>query len=101
MSSVGISQQNKIIYFKRNNNVREIWSANYDGSNQKKINVSLPTGSSFDDVKISPDGQSMFITVYASSAEHIYKCNIDGSNLTKIIDGTGLGTEGVYLEAVY
>ena len=101
LSSAGLSQQNKIIYFKMNNSVREIWSANFDGSNQKKISVSLPSGSSFSDVKISPDGQSIFITVDAQGTFHIYKCNIDGSNLTKIIDGTGLGTEGVYLEAAY
>ena len=51
-SSTGIQQQNKIIFVKNIPLVApgtsglyqgQIWSANYDGTNQQQINITLPT----------------------------------------------------------
>jgi hypothetical protein len=98
----GVNQQNKIIYKKHVSSVTEIWTANYDGSNQKKLSIALPSGASVWDMSISPDGQKLIFSAFVNSSEsHIFTCNTDGSNLTKIIDGTGLGTEGLNILVAY
>jgi len=99
----GVIQQNKIIFVKRVNSTKEIWTANYDGSNQKKLNIALPSGSRVWDMSISPDGQNLIFSAFSSGIDesHIYTCKTDGSNLTKIIDGTGLGTEGLNILVAY
>lgn len=105
VTSTGVTQQNKIIYSKRVNNVKEIWSANYDGTNQKKL-ILAPVLTALevciDNVSVSPDGQNLFLTASnTSGVSNIYTCKVDGSNCTKIINGAGLGTEGVYLQVAY
>lgn len=101
----GVIQQNKIIYSKRiskDNWDREIWTANYDGSNQKKLNIAFPKGVDVMYMSISPDGQKLFFSSSnGNPGTAIYTCNIDGSNLTKIIDGPGLGPEDMYLYVAF
>jgi len=99
VTSDSVVQQNKIIYIKRIfNGNGEIWTANYDGSNQQKLNIALPYGSP-GELRISPDRQNLFISWYSSStikpSPCIYTCKIDGSNLKKIIDdGSDANVEG-------
>src|SRR5689334_16056327 len=68
-------QQNKIVFTKNIPLVApgtqglyygEIWVANYDGSNQQKINITLPSGlfiSYQPFVKLSPDQKTIFFRV--------------------------------------
>lgn len=93
----GIIQLNKIVVCKQYfNGTTEIWTANYDGSDYKKINITLPTGfgiKTSTETRLSPDGQTVFFNVveqYSGSAVfniHVYSCNIDGSNPKKVISG--------------
>lgn len=70
----------------------EIWTANIDGTNQQQVNVSLPAGKEiqFNDVDITSDGSKVIFGVTDSliSANDIYTCNIDGTNLVRIIGNT-------------
>jgi hypothetical protein len=108
-TSGGLTQLNKIIYTKLNTAIAqkfEIWTANYDGTNQTKVNITMPTGfqcAGDGEVKLSPNGQKIFFTSLqpSASATHIFTCNIDGTGLTKIIDGTSAGIEGLFLGAAY
>lgn len=84
------SKRNKII-FGRSNRADEIWTANYDGTNQTKLNFVLPAGLELDGeglIKLSPDGETVFFNVKkpGAGAYYIYSCKIDGSQLTKVID---------------
>lgn len=104
------SQLNKIIFIKRNpttSNQPQIWITNYDGSGLTQIPVALPSGVyvSYDlntvSVKLSPDGQTVLFSAYDqnSNKNGIYLCNIDGSNVTKIVEG--LPNESVMLGGAY
>ena len=74
--------------------VSEIWIANYDGTNAQKINISVPAGLAIDGElgpTISPDRQTIFFSMSntTTNINHIYACKLDGTNLVKIVDGTG------------
>ena len=104
IASGNVAQQNKIFFIKSFNvpntdGYSEIWSANYDGSNQQKFNIVLPSGMNVEDLSISPDKQSLFITCFyyltGSTSEAkfcIFSCKPDGSNLKKIIENDGLSS---------
>ncbi|RQO78871.1 hypothetical protein DBR40_03865 [Pedobacter sp. KBW01] len=104
-ANAGTTQLNKLIYSRITYDAggtykgAEIWTANYDGSAQTKINVSLPSGIVFAEnpsPKLSPNGTKIFFTAGPSSSynptmasvESLYSCNIDGSSVVKIIEGT-------------
>ena len=104
-----VQQIGKIIYVKLIDNPLprryEVWTANYDGTNQTKFNFSMPAG--YTDMgngdqeynpKLSPNGQKVFLELVKISNQQtdIFSANIDGSNLTKIIDGNGASL--VYLK---
>jgi hypothetical protein len=100
--SGSLNQLNKIIFTKK----REIWSANYDGTNQSKINILMPSGYTIvgdGSVKLSPDGKKLFFSASKSIdlTWHIFSCNIDGSDVKLIIDGTSSGPEGLFLGGAY
>ncbi len=109
VTSSGATQLNKIIFTKLNSTIPqkfEIWTANYDGTNQTKLNITMPSGyqcAGDGEVKMSPDGQKIFFTSlqFSNSTTHIFSCNADGTNLTKIVDGSSAGTEGLFLGAAY
>jgi hypothetical protein len=83
-------QQGKIFFIKSVSNEEQVWTANYDGSNQQEINLALPAGSSVDGISsISPDRKTIFVPVWNGSGDDIYTCNVDGTNLKKIISDTG------------
>lgn len=114
-----ISQQNKIVFQKdfygsgltaTPYDHAEIWTANYDGTNQQKLNVDLPSGVVIvlgQAIKVSPDGKTLFFTGFApgnnypttSTPWSIYSCNIDGSNVRLVISGTkdaGVETDAAF-----
>jgi hypothetical protein len=104
VTSGNIAQQNKIYFIKSFNvpntdGYSEIWSANYDGSNQQKFNIALPSEMNVIELSISPDRQSLFITCFyyiessnTKAKYRIYSCKTDGSNLKKIIENDGLSS---------
>ena len=79
-----------IILGKNISGVNEVWKSNFDGSSQSKINIAgLPANYEIpsDSYRISADGQTIFFLLYTpAGGQHIYKCNIDGSGLSKIIN---------------
>ena len=80
-----------IIVFEKNTiNGNEIWKSNFDGTSQSKINiVGLPTNYEIagGSQRISADGKILYFLLYTpTGGQHIYKCNIDGSGLTKIVN---------------
>jgi len=93
------SQVNKIIYMKWNNTYPEFWICNYDGTNNLKVNLSLPSGIAVSENPpfMSPDGQKIFFTAgvsvsgqgYSNNNASLYSCNSDGSGVTKIVSGNG------------
>ncbi|MDP9080036.1 MAG: hypothetical protein M3O71_21630 [Bacteroidota bacterium] len=99
MSNNSLQQQNKILYgtYGSTDATNAIWTANYDGSNAEKLNITLPTGLAIDieSLAISPDHKTIFFSVYTpalnSGGYFIYACNTDGSNTHKIIAGSANG----------
>jgi len=100
-------QQNKIIYVKNlplagsgGLYYGQIWSANYDGTGQQQINITLPTGlfiSYTEFVRLSPDQKTIFFNVsdakMDSNGTGFYSANIDGTNPKLIIPYDGaIGT---------
>jgi hypothetical protein len=84
-------QLNKIIYIKSST----LYTANYDGSGATIIPISLNnTNLVIDDLSaISPDRKTVFFSVYNKTGGNaLYKCNIDGSAVQKIVDGAGSST---------
>lgn len=92
----GTQQIGKILFYKKkNSNAPEIWTSNYDGSGQTRINLQLP-GTVFlvtnFSAKLSPDGSKVYFNAIDYSCGQGYQCidiysaNIDGTAVTKIID---------------
>jgi hypothetical protein len=96
IASTGSQQQNKIIFAEISpltNTLNEIWIANYDGSNLTKIPVPtiLPSGFGFEDISMSPDGQTIFIAGNDGSGNisQVYSMTSAGANAKKIISYDG------------
>lgn len=94
-----VINQNKLIFSYYYNNTSdsksEIWNINNDGTDMQKVNIDLPANVyiwSFPGPKISPDKKAILFNGYDrninfNGISNIYSCNIDGSNLQKIISG--------------
>lgn len=76
----------------------EIWTANYDGSSQQKISITLPTNVviALVEPKVSPDGKTIFFNAFLTNGTQdesngwdLYACDIDGSNVRKIVSANG------------
>ncbi|MBL0079228.1 MAG: hypothetical protein IPP53_08940 [Bacteroidetes bacterium] len=87
-----ITQQNKIVYLKEfpiENGQDEIWTANIDGTNQKRYSINFPANYELDaengNITLTPDNQKIIFALDVNRVAGIYSCNIDGSNLVKII----------------
>lgn len=98
------AQQNRIayIFYPSNSKPHEIWTASYDGTNNKKLDINLPEGSSISsrNLSVSPDGRNIFFTVDdLNNKRHIYKCSIDGTNVTLVIDESD-SKDGYQIKAV-
>lgn len=100
----GLTQLNKIIYETTDSlsNLNSIWTADYNGNNKIKINISIPVGLELGAYppKFSPDGQTIFLVLRSTSIagiQAIYSCKVDGSNMTQIISkGTNTNLGGAY-----
>jgi len=99
---INTNAANKIVYIKNyrpsGTLINEIWTANLDGSNQQKVNITIPSGKFIDNenVAISADGSKIIISIWdniASSTGDIYTCNLDGTGLTRIVGNTIAGEE--------
>jgi Tol biopolymer transport system component len=91
-SNSSLNQLNKLIYKRVSGASSEIWMANYDGTNNVRINISLPSGIVFNDdmlPTLSPNGQKIFFTAGTSTRGDLFSCNVDGSNIIKIVDKGG------------
>ena len=93
-NSNSLTQQNILLFTKESlfgakPYIIEIWTANYDGGSQKKVPITLSTGLSVSgDARLSPDAKIIFFNVNEDNTNktYIYSCQLDGSNLKKIID---------------
>jgi hypothetical protein len=76
----------------------QFFTANYDGSNQHQIPVTIPAGVSYygNNAHLSPDGKKIFIYAYEVVSQnlttndihykdHIYSCNLDGTGFADLI----------------
>lgn len=98
-TSTSTPQVGKLIYSKlvtpaSSNAYYELWTANYDGTNQQKISITLPAGVSMSGAaKLSPDHKTLFFGAYTFKSgvitkSALYACNIDGTNPHEIVSGT-------------
>ncbi len=77
------------------NNTYEIWRCNYDGSNQTKINVTLPAGSGLGNISPSPDGKKIFFYLFMNNnTNDIWICSVDpdGTNLKMLVKTNDLNS---------
>lgn len=100
-----IKSSNRFLYahYDDNSNTTEYWTANMDGTDSKKIPITLPGGLSLSDYsgKLTPDGQTLIFSVRDEHrVSYIYSVSVDGSNLKKIIDGTGKTGDGIVYEVL-
>lgn len=87
------NQLNKIIYSKQVGSEIQIWTCNYDGTNQTQIPIALPANlivnnnNSQATPRLSPDGQTVFFVALNTSTSlwSVYSCNISGNNLQEIV----------------
>lgn len=91
----------KLVYYKKSATalpgggtgyISQIFTCNYDGSNETPISITLPAGQSIKfstgqaNIRVSPDGQKVFfITEDASYADFICSCDINGGTATQVI----------------
>ena len=91
-SNNSVTQVGKLIYARD----MQIWTANYDGSSQTQVPVTLPTNVAFafnnhpqSALAISPDGQKIFFSAYNSNGPNpvleLYAVNFDGTGLILVI----------------
>lgn len=92
-AALGLTQLN-IILFERSTStfpqVSELWIANIDGSNQKKIPITLPVGITlYPGSRLSPDGKFVIFQTRDSTitGSSLYSCDTNGSNLKLLFDG--------------
>lgn len=96
----------KLIFKKVTASGAEIWTANYDGTNAAKVNIALPPNVVFsDDMNpiMSPDGQKIFFTAATGTNVYggdLYSCNVNGTNIIKIVDKGG-ANNNIILGAAY
>lgn len=110
-STTGLTQLNLILFTKHitssSTTTTELWTANLDGSNQKKIPITLPAGQELQEARLTPDGKKVIFDAsyvsgsIANKGAYVYSCNIDGTNLTKIVDNTSLQTTEFFLLGTY
>jgi hypothetical protein len=86
-----------IVFNKYVNGQYQIWKADGNGNNQIQVPISLPSGYVFTfgyeggTLKLSSDRTTIFFTAsaptYAEPTTSIFSCTINGTNVTRLIDG--------------
>ena len=94
-NSINSTPIGKIVYVKTVGLNKQLWTSNYDGTNQTQISVNFPANVTFSYVnngthpRVSPDGLKIFFVGVnssgATSYASIYSCDINGSNLQEIV----------------
>jgi hypothetical protein len=103
----GLTQLNTILFEKTTtaaSPTTELWTANIDGSNVKKIPIVLPAGLSiYNASRLSPDGKKVIFEARDATGmgSSLYSCAIDGSNLTKLFDGVTNQDQYYQVDGVY
>lgn len=88
-SNLGVILFIKTVQNDKPNLSKELWTANYDGTNQKKINITVGTGKIIESGFLSPDGKIVFVVFQEKLSNNdveinTYSCLPDGSNLKRI-----------------
>lgn len=96
---------NRFLYvlYNDNTNVTEFWTAKHDGTDNKKIPVSLAAGLTIasQSAVLTPNGQTLiFSATDNNDVKFIYSISIDGSNLKKLVDGTGKTGAGIVYDVL-
>lgn len=85
----------------------EMWRVGLDGSNKQKINITMPAGIELDlsdggAMKLTPDNKKIIFMARKTTTNQkfIYSCNIDGSNVVKLVDGPDTEGRGIELGSV-
>ncbi len=83
----------------------DLWLANRDGSNKRKITLTVPAGSSFlGEAAISPDGMIIYLVSRPTSVgwqDEIWQSTITGAQATKLLDNSNDNTKDLNLLGVY
>jgi len=87
---------NKIVYSRYDHVLNQddgIYISNYDGTNQTKIDISIPGAptANLSNPRLSPDGAIVFFMasfpVGGKPSYNIYSCKVDGSELKVVQNG--------------
>lgn len=117
-TNIGLKQLNKILYEPdySDDNGSGIYIANYDGSNSQELTIPLPSGmKNIGGARLSPDGKTIFFFAWNTQnhtsialgglvINNLYSGSLNGnsvSNVTKVIDGSNSGINGLTLDGVY
>lgn len=102
-AETAVTQISKILFAKSSSSKTELWTANYDGTGQTKINITLPAGKRLGkEAKLSPDGKTVFFIAFdTNNKAYLYTCKLNGTAITLLVDGSSLTTEGVTLSGAY
>lgn len=82
----GFKPANLILFYK--NAAKELWLANIDGSNQRKIPIAVAAGFEVGYGRLSADGRTVVFERYKSATGEnagIYSCALDGNNMKMIV----------------
>lgn len=95
-SSAGI-----VLYDVRTDTKDEIWKVNIDGTGNQKVNIVLPANVEFNigdggNYRLTADAKKIVFNAEnnITNKTQLYICNIDGSNLKLIIEGSDIDNLG-------
>lgn len=117
-TNTGLKQLNKILYEPdySNDNGSATYIVNYDGSNPQELTIPIPQGmTNIGGARLSPDGKTIFFygwnpQFHTSNAlggqiiNNLYSGSLNGnsvSNVTKVIDGSKSGENGLQIDGIY
>jgi hypothetical protein len=103
--------EGKILFIKEhengNINKDEIWVSNLDGSSLMKVPINLSENQILGgDAKVSKEKSKIIFNVLINDGSTdesyaLYSCNLDGTNLTKIIEGSSRNGEYLFIQDIY
>lgn len=106
-TTTGLTQLNLILYKKVSvvggmNTDKSLWTCSVDGTNHKKVNISVAAGQFIGEADLTPDGKKIILVIGNESTgeSKLYSCLVDGSNLTQISTLTG-NEKYTYLNGTY
>jgi hypothetical protein len=98
-------QAPSIIFFSRSGPTDEsgdeIWKASIDGSNQQKLNITLPNGFviKLNQASVNTNGASLLVTsnqklIFRATSQStpgsaLFSCNFEGGNVVKLLENVG------------